>query len=362
MRLYASAISVVAIGLVTAGAVLRWPGGARVEVPQPQAIPVTIAQVRAASDAEVIQGTGVIVLKRETPLSFKYPGVIESLTVRAGDTVKADQVLASLNQIEIGARERDAGAQLDAAQIERDRALKLFGKGFVSARRVDDAKAAYERAKAAFDVVHFDRRWTELRAPWDGVILNRFAEAGEIVAPGKAVLVVGDTTGGFNLNVPLADRDVARLAVGDRADVTFAASDKPVEGRVTRLAAKADARTGSFEAEISLEAAPASLRSGMMGDAVIHPSTERTSAMLAIPAEAIVEGDGDRATVYIAGVDEGVELREIRISRLDGSYALVLSGLLTGERVVVSGAAYVRPGDRIRVVETRADLGRGRQP
>lgn len=361
MRLHASAISVIAIGLLAATAVFRGPGGAHMEAPQPQAIPVTIAQVRPAGDAEVIQGTGVIVLKRETPLSFKFAGVIESLTVRAGDTVKAGQVLASLNQTEIRARERDARAQLDTAQIERDRALTLLGKGFVSARRVEDARAAYERTKAAFDVVHFDRRWTELRAPWDGVVLNRLAEAGEIVAPGKAVLLVGDTTGGFNLNVPLADRDVARLAVGDRVDVTFAAADRSVEGRVARLAAKADARTGSFEAEISLEAAPASLRSGMMGDAVIHSSTERTSAMLAIPAESIVEGDGDRATVYVAGADSGVELREIRLSRLDGSYALVLSGLSAGERVVVSGAAFVRPGDRIRIVETHADLARGLQ-
>lgn len=362
MRLHASAISVIVIGLVAVAAVLRWPGGASLESPQPQAIPVTVAQVRPARDAEIIQGTGVLILKRETPLSFKITGVIETMTVRAGDAVKADRVLASLNQTEIRARERDVRAQLDLAQKENGRVLELFRRGFVAVRRVDDANAAFERAKAAFDVVRFDRRWTELRAPWDGVVLIRLAEAGEIVAPGKAVLVVGDTTGGFNLNMPLADRDVARLVVGDRADVTFAATDRPVVGHVARLAAKADARTGSFEVEISLEAAPASLRSGMMGDAVIHPSTVRSNAMLAIPTEAIIEGDGDRATVYIVGEDAGVELREVRLSRLDGSDALVLSGLSAGERVVVSGAAYVRTGDRIRIVETRADLGRGPQP
>lgn len=364
MRFLVLAVLVVLFGLAAVMAVLLGYGNTPSEISGPPVIPVTVVEARPAGDADLIEATGAIALKRETPLSFKVVGVVALLEVRAGDVVKADQVLASLDQTEITAREREARAQLELARKEYERSAELYRRGFVAVGRADASKAALERAQAAFDVVRFDRRWTELRAPWDGVVLNRFAEAGEIVAPGHPVLAVGDTTGGFNLMAPIADRDVARLAVGDRADVRFATADAPVTGRVARLTAKADLRTGSFEAEIALDKPPPSLRSGMIGDATIHPSVGRTTAMLAIPTEAIVEGDGERATVYVLKSDgASAELREVRLSRLEGSQALVHDGLSAGERIVVSGAAYIRAGDPLRVVEAQsAELRRVPRP
>lgn len=332
-------------------------GGRRVDAPQREAMPVTVAEVGIAVDAQTIEATGTLVLRRETVLSFKIGGVIASLAVRAGDQVKAGQVLASLNQTEISAREREARAQLDLARKEYERAVELKSRGFVADRRVDDARAALARAKAAFDVVHFDRSWAELKAPWDGVVLTRYVEAGELIAAGRPALAVGDTTGGFNLMAPVADRDVGRLAVGDRVDISFQATEARIRGRVARVTAKADPRTGSFEAEIAVEDAPASLRSGMIGKAAIYPTTGASSTLVAVPAEAIVEGDGERVSVYVLKADgETAELREVRLQRLGGSQALIASGLMRGEHVVVSGAAYIRDGDPLKVVDVIAAM------
>ncbi len=324
---------------------------------QREVIPVTVAEVRTAVDAQTVEATGTLVLKRETVLSFKIGGVIASLAVRAGDQVKSGQVLASLNQTEISAREGEARAQLDLARKEYERSVELKKRGFVADRRVDDAKAALARAKAAFEVVHFDRSWAELRAPWDGVVLTRYVEVGELIAGGRPALAVGDTTGGFNLMAPIADRDVGRLAVGDRVDVSFPATEVRARGRVARVTAKADPRTGNFEAEIAVEEAPASLRSGMIGKAAIYPAAGTSGTLVAIPAEAIVEGDGARVSVYVLkSGSETAELREVHLRRLEGSQALIASGLTRGERVVVSGAAYVRAGDPLRVVDSVAAM------
>ena len=82
--------------------------------------------------------------------------------------------------------------------------------------------------------------------------------------------------------------------------------------------------------------------------------------MLAIPAEAIVEGDGERASIYVLGAKgDTAELREVRLERLEGSQALVASGIKNGERAVVAGAAYLRAGDVVRIVEQSAQLRRG---
>lgn len=359
MRFLVSGLTVATVGPIAVAVFLLGGGGERRVAPEPEAIPVTVAEAKAAQDAETVEATGTLVLKRETQLSFKVSGIIAELAVRAGDAVKADQVLARLDQTEISARDREARAQYDLARKEYDRASELFRRGFVAARRVDDAKAALERAQSGSAIVGFDRKWTELRAPWPGVVLNRFAEAGEVAAPGRPVLSIGDTTGGFNLMAPVADRDVARLAVGDRADIEFAALPAPVTGRVARLTAKADARTGSFDVEIALDTAPASLRSGMMGNATIRPSAAGATALLAIPAVSIVEGDGERATVYVLdGNQGGVSLREVRLVRLEGAQALVRTGLSPGDRVVVSGAAYIRAGDPVRVVDAQSVAAR----
>lgn len=354
MRLLVSAASVVMVGLLAVG---TWRAfDAEPAAPaEREATPVTIAQVRMVSGRGVVESTGTLALKRETSLSFKTAGVIAALPVRAGDVVKSGQVLARLDQTEVDARAREARAQLEVARREDERSSELLRRGFVAARRAEDAHAAFERARAAYQVVQFDRQWSELRAPWDGVVLARVAEEGELAAPGKVILTIGDTTGGFNLMAPIADRDVAKLAVGDRAEVTFAATNAPVGGRVARLTAKADSKTGSFEAEIALDAAPAALRSGMIGEASLFPSVGRLESMLAIPAEAIVEGDGERASVYVMKAnDDGAELREVQLARLDGALALVRSGLSLSDRVVVSGAAYIHAGEPLRVVDSHS--------
>lgn len=349
------ALPLVAISLVAA---IAWfHGGDVAEVRSENLVPVTVTEARSAIGAEIIETTGILVLKHETVLSFKVGGVIADLGVRAGDVVKVHQILARLNQTEIIAREREVLAGLELARKEHERSTELFRRGIVAARRVEDSRAALQRAQAAYDVVHFDRTWAELRAPWNGIVLDRHAEAGEIVTPGRPIITVGDSDGGFNMMAPVTDRDTGRILVGDGASVTFAAARSSVTGRVARLTAKADVHTGNFEAEIALDASPPSLRSGMIGNAVIHPTGGQAITTLAIPSEAIVEGDGERVSVYVVSTKGNVaELRELSLDRLEGSHAFVSTGIKRGERIIVSGAAYVRPGDKVRVVEQWAEL------
>src|SRR5262249_44673921 len=144
----------------------------------------------------------------------------------------------------------------------------LAGKGFASQSRVDDAKTAVERAKASRDAMAFDAAKAELRAPADGVVLSRLAEPNEVVTPGKPILLFGDASGGLVLVTPVSDTQITRIRGGDAAEVTFAGL-APIKASVTRLAAKADQRTGAFDVELKLAEIKPGLRSGLVGEARI---------------------------------------------------------------------------------------------
>lgn len=319
------------------------------------AVNVTVSQVVAYNHRARVRATGKLSLKHESNISFKIAGVLAELPVRSGDIIKKGDLLARLDQTEISAREREALAQLGIAKKELERVSALQEMGFAPIRLLDDAQAKVTRAQSALEVVQFDRKWSELRAPWDGVVLNRFAEAGELMSPGRSVLSVGDTTSGLLLTVPLSDRDIARVKTGNQVDIGFAVLKGKVSAQVTRIAAAADARTGSFEAEIALLEIHDQLRSGMFGDAEIIVEEDSNGGFVSIPADAFVEGDGDHAGVFVLRPDgKSAAFRSIVVDRLEVGQAVVSKGLNAGERVVVDGVAYLRDGQSVKVVSAQS--------
>lgn len=315
-------------------------------------VPVRVAAVEEAPAVGIVTGSGLLSLKRELGLSFKIGGVLASYAVDIGDRVKEGQVLAALDQREIEARAKEAEAGLARAEIEYKRARELVARGAVSQARLDDAKAARDQARARRDVVVFDKSYSQLVAPADGLVLTRPAAVGEIVQPGQTVLSVGDRTSGLILTVALSDRDVARISVGNGARVTFATRPDGIEGKVARIAGKADPRTGAFDVEIVLTDGGQGLLSGMIGRAEIMPAAAPGStSLLSVPVESVLEGDGMQGSVFVIDpANQVATRREVRVVSLRGPDVVLSGGLAVGETVVTAGAAYLSDGDSVSIV------------
>ncbi|MBO6904727.1 MAG: efflux RND transporter periplasmic adaptor subunit, partial [Parvibaculum sp.] len=200
--------------------------------------------------------------------------------------------------------------------------------------------------------VEFNRTLSRITAPADGTVLARMAEPNEIVSPGEPILTVSQGGGGFIMKAGLADRDVARIRIGAEARVTLDAfPGRKIAGTVRRIAAASEARTGTFEVEITLAETPEGTASGFIGEARIDPADASGTPVLAIPATAILEGHGATANVYL--VDEKtmtVTQKRIGIGRVSGDEVIVEQGLEEGDRVVSAGAPYLREGAKIRIV------------
>lgn len=330
----------------------------------PEATPpasVEAVEVRAPSDGATLTATGPLERRREMTLSFRIPGVITSLGVDDGDVVSAGQVLASLDPAGVAAAEAQARVEVERARRDLARDQALFEKGFVSRQRLDDRRSALEAAKASASAAAFDRRWARLVSPARGVVLERVAQAGEVVQPGQAVLRIADESSPLTLRAPLADRDVSRVKIGQAANVRIDGLPAVVPGRVSRVGERAGAQTGAVDVEIELIGAHA-LRSGQVATAEIAVGPPTAATMSRAPAEAILEAQGKRAFVLV--VDKGVaRRRSVAFGGFDGDDALI-SGLPPGTRVITAGAGFVGDGEKVQVVDPKrldlAQAGAGR--
>ena len=321
------------------------------------AVPVTVAVVGAGDAIDTIAATGTTAGREEVPLAFKVGGVVATIAPRAGDTVRAWTVLARLRTTEVDARvtaasEGEAKAVRDLARAER-----LWRDSVATLAQLEDARTALAVARAQARAVRFDADFATIRAPGDGVVLRRGAEPGELVEPGRAVLVVRRAGRGVVVRAALADRDALRVRTGDAALVTLEAlPGRTFAGTVARRGAAADAGSGSYEVEVTLGADAATLPSGLVARLRVVPGAAPATATTRplVPVEALVDADGDSAAVFVlAGDARTVERRMVTLAdvaeSLRGAALPVVRGVRAGERVVTGNAHRLVAGARVFV-------------
>ena len=303
--------------------------------PPPAAPQVRIAQVGGTNLPATISATGTVAWRRETSLGFTSAGRIATVAVNEGDTVRPGQLLAALDSTTVAASVSSARAERDRAAAEYARSTKLLEQGWVTRPRVDNARATLAAAEANVRSAGFQSRNAAIVSPGAGTVLARLADAGQVVAAGTPVLVVGEASGGRVIRLPLADRDAARLLVGAPATVRLAAIEGELTGSVIEIGGRAERATGTFVVEIGLPDDPR-LRAGQIGTVSIVASSPGTLSLL-VPPAAVFAPRAGQAFVYVADADgKRVKLRRVTISEASDTAIQVTGGLQSGEWVATS--------------------------
>lgn len=330
-------------------------GNGAVQAEAERLVPISVAQSVSGPGAPAIRTTAVLAHQDEMRLAFKIGGVIARIAVDEGSAVRAGQVLAELELAEIGSQVEQSRQLLAKAERDLKRGERLYQEQVIPLESLQDLKTQRDVAAQTVKATRFNREYAVITAPADGVVLRKLAEARETVAPGIPVLVLGSADAGYVLKASLADRDVVQLALGDRAEVRFdALPGEALSGRVTRLPAAADARTGMFDVELALSGGDARLRSGLVARLALTPATAAASERVQVPIAAILEGDRHRASVFVFDASESrVRRQAVEIAFIDGDQVALSGGLEAGTSVVTDGAAYVEDGKRVRLLDRR---------
>ena len=268
-----------------------------------------------------------------------------------------------------------AQASMRQAQLDFSRVSALWEQESITKPAYDGSKAKLDVAEAAVDaakagIVAANKRRetaeaqmreaqiplgdTELRAPFNAVLLERRAEVGTLAAAGSPAFTLADlATLKARFNVP--DFGLAGFHLGQSLDVSIDAfSGASINGRVLSLAPAADPKARSFEIEVAVPNTGMKLRSGMI--ATVHatggaPRPKR----LQVPASALVhDPTGQRYLVYTVEQSGGRSVAKaipVEPGSLAGNEVVVLSGLTAGQRIVVMGANLLQPGDPVKEVE-----------
>ena len=310
---------------------------------------VQVTRVQMAILDNTLRAVGLLSPKDEARLSFKVGGLIESIKVEEGQSVKAGQVLAVLKQTEIGASVEQARQATAKAQRDLDRAKALLADGVTTEEQVQDLTTAFHVASAAQSGTEFNAAHTRIVASVDGVVLRKLAEANEVVQPGQTVLVLGGANRGWVVRIGLADRDAVRTHLGDLARVEFDAWPGQVfAGRVSNISSAADSATGTFTVEVQIDSGGARFVQGLVAKVALTP--QGSSQVKVIPVQALLEANDKEAGVFV--LDEAaheVHRVSIEIGRMNSGRIEVLRGLDAGAQVVTDGAAFLENGEKVRV-------------
>jgi membrane fusion protein, multidrug efflux system len=318
------------------------------------AAPVRVVRAEKADVVDTVRTVGVLAPRDEVRLAFKIGGVVDKVSVEAGDRVRKGQRLASLKRTEVSAAVEQASASLEKAHRDLDRAKELRADEVATEEQVEDLTTAWRVARADLDAARFNERFAHIDAPADGVVLQRLAEENELVQGGEPVLVIGATGEGWVVKVALADRDAVRVETGDAARITFDAfPGRPFEGQVSRIDSAADPQTGTFEAEIDVAQQGLRFARGLVAKVELTLSDAGPAVSgTVVPVTALVEADGPSASVYV--VDEQASVarrRPIEVGPIVGESIVVHRGLTPGERVITDGAAWLSEGAPVRLVD-----------
>jgi RND family efflux transporter MFP subunit len=211
-----------------------------------------LTTIEAEPYTQVIQRTGKVDFARVVNLSFKTAGFLTELNVGEGEIFKKNQLLAALDTSELLADKNATYSRLLQAKRNIDRVKVLMEKNLSSQRDLDDALTAVETTRAAHKVASYNLDKAQILAPFDGVVIQRSTDLGELQAPGVSALQVATLSNNLIASVSLTGEEISLVHLNQKVKVNLAYAGL-VNGKISKIPAIADSRNHLFTIEVSLE-------------------------------------------------------------------------------------------------------------
>jgi HlyD family secretion protein len=309
-------------------------------------------------------------------------GRLQEISVRLGDRVNRGERIAKIEDYELleqvkqaeAAQEvslatiRQREADLKRAQTNLDRSKSLFERQLLPRQTLDDNEATYQAAVAQLDLARAQNAQSKARldelkitlsntvitSPVTGFVSKRTVDPGAFVSQNAPVVEVVDVSV-VRLVANIVEKDLRELKVGDPAHVEVDAFPGEVfTGRIARISPILDPATRTAPIEVEIPNPTSRLRPGMYARVSITVNAKKEA--LVVPITAMVDLGGRRG-VFTPLPDNTAAFRVVEVGVETGDAAEILSGLQEGDRVITTGAAALRDGDRIVLPE--GGSGRG---
>jgi len=310
---------------------------------------------------------GIVEAGANSKVAFEIGGRVLELTVRVGDVVAANQLLARLdphpyelqvtqaqNSVEQAiATEADARAKYTQQKI-------LLEKQFTTRTAFDSALANLKNAEGQVGIAQSqlalknrESERTQLIAPFGGRVAERFIEAYEEVTPGQPIFSL-QTEGEDRVAVSIPEQLIPRISIGQPVTVSFPAIERATTtGSFTEISPVAGAGN-AYPVKIRLDSEPENLRAGMTAEIKVNLEMQQTGDAFSVPIGAL-KGSADgpsQALIYVFDEDNGVvRERPVKVVGVNGNRPQIIGDIRAGEIIATAGVGYMFDGMQVRLLD-----------
>ena len=362
------------IGLLAAGAAgwYFWPDS-RIPVHV-----ITAAQEGAGGGGGAsLDASGYVVARRKATLSAKIMGKVSEVNFQEGQTVKAGEIVARLDDTNAVAALQQAQAQRIQAQAQFENADRYYkryqalkAQNAVSTDLVENQRILFDTARTQLGVAQAQVAFAEaalrdtvVRAPFAGVVTVRVAQVGEVVAPQASG--GGDTRTGIltivdmdslEVQVDVSENYIERVQVGGTAVIHLDAfPDWDIPAAVIAIIPTADQSKGTVAVRVGIKSKDPRILPNMAARVGFMTMPEKGAApqaapRVSVPVNAVI-ANGKTGTVFLVGSEDKVEKRDVALGLKTAQSVTVLSGISAGDRLVSGDLDKLHDGDKVKVGE-----------
>jgi membrane fusion protein, multidrug efflux system len=313
---------------------------------------VRIMEILPGQLTEYFEISGPVAPVQGADLSAEEFGAVIALRASKGQMLKRGEIIVEQDRGILKAELNSATAKLEAESYNVDKVRKLNEAGKVSRMELLNTESQYEQSKSLVEVTGQRYERAAIRAPFDGIIVERYVELGQLLVPGQPVVRIIDPSL-LKLEAYLTSAEVPWAQVGSQAEVKLGNNQGEVPGVVSWVGLEADRMTGKFKMELEIDNPDGKLRSGVIGRARIPKNVLQD--IVAIPRDAVLHSRAGTSVFVVDG--DRASRRSVQLGVDQGALVTVKSGLVQGDRLVVRGHRALRDSSLVSVTEvsTRRD-------
>jgi RND family efflux transporter MFP subunit len=339
------------------------------------ALKVRTATVRMITGSEAavdLVATGYVVAQVKAAVASKATGRLRVLNVEEGDSARANDVLAELENDDISAnldltiaRLKRARSDSVVADLNYRRQKKLFESGHATNETVESATAIYHGGVADVEAAVANVRAAEvalentiIRAPFDGTVLTKHADVGEMVAPfasassSKGAVVTMADMKSLEVEADVSESNIQKVQVGGPCEIILDAYPQiKYNGYVKKIVPTADRTRATVLTKIAFDDIDSRVLPEMSARVNFLPVTdekpEEVEPIMAVSSKALTMRDGNKVVFRV--MDDVAQSTLVEPGRQLGDVTEIISGLQVGDKVILSPAGGLESGDKVEI-------------
>lgn len=323
-------------------------------------IAVVINNNNTATTQKSIYSSGKIEAGQSAILSTRLMGNITKIHKEIGDPISKNELLVSINSNDLLAKKAQISAQINAAETafnnsnkDLNRYTSLFKTESISQKELDNITLQYQAAKANLiaakamkQELNAQLEYTQIRAPFNGFITQKFLKEGNMANPGMPIISI-ENSEKMQIKTLITASNIHKISKASKVSVSIPSINKNIEGKIIAISNSSTNTGGQFSVKIELNNTSKEIFSGMYANIVIE-TNETISNAVWIPKSAIVTR-GQLSGIYTISTNNTAILRWLRLGKTKDNRVEVLSGLNASEKYIISAKGKLFNGVAVNI-------------